>query len=126
RGRCAPRSRRSAASGGNGLDQGLVEPHGLEATRPEQVAPLSLAPLLAARDREHQQVEPLAAAGLVPGRDDLIEDQQPGIRPGCRADRVQDRRRALVVPVVQDRREDVDVALGDSLADAPFYYLVPV
>ena len=105
--RCADRQRH------RGLDQ-LV----LDARRPEAALPSSSRHsgsfARGRRRAEHQQIEPLAAVRLVAVRHHRLEHEQARVGGRAGADRAQDRRRALVVPVVEDRRQDVDVALGHA------------
>ena len=83
-------------------DSGALKP-----VAPSSVAPLRLVALAAGEEREHQQVEPLAAVRLVAGARRPLRGARAA-RPARRgADRAQDAPRALVVPVVEDRREDV-------------------
>ena len=78
-----------------------------------------LVALAPGEEREHQQVEPLAPARLVALGDDRLEQDQARVGRRAGADRPQDRGRALVVPVVEDRRQEVDVALRHALEEAP-------
>ena len=87
--------------------------HRLEAPGGEQRAPLRLVALAAGEEREHEQVEPLRPVRLVsrPETVSSTSSRAPAAAAACgSSSRIA--RRALVVPVVQDRREDVDVALA--------------
>src|SRR5207247_8578967 len=88
-------------------------------------APLGLG-ALPPRDGQHQEVEPLGAVRLVARRENGVEDQYAGARRGGRSDRAQDRGGAYVVPVVEDRPEDVGVAGRDALEEAPLDELDPL
>src|SRR4029450_3215332 len=54
------------------------------------------------------------------------EEDQASSGRSSSADRAQDRGCALVVPVVEDRRQQVDVALGDAVEEAAFDELDPL
>src|SRR6202011_4704280 len=82
--------------------------------------------LAAAEEGEHQQVEPLGTAWLVAGWDDRLEEEQTGTRGCCCMDGAQDRCGSLVVPVVEDCRQDVDVAFRNALEEAALLELDPL
>ena len=71
-----------------------------------------------AGEREHQQVEPLRAVRLVPVGEHRLEDEQTSVRRGGGSNGAQDRSRLLVAPVVEDLRDDVDVAVGHPVEEA--------
>lgn len=100
------------------IDQVVLDPNRLEARSAKQHTPLLLVALPAAQECEHQHVQPLTAVRLVARWDDGLEHEQPCVRGSGGADRVQDRRRLLIVPVVEDPREDVDVALRNAVEKA--------
>src|SRR5207244_715715 len=117
---CALRPRTVSGARGprdSGLAQVVLARDELQTAGREQLPPLRLVTLAPAEQRQDQEVEPLRSVRLVPVRDDRVDDQQSRVRRRRCPDRVEDRCRALVAPVVEDRREDVDVALGDALEE---------
>ena len=85
----------------------------------EQDAPLLSRPFPAARYHEHQQVEPLRAVRRVSRLDHSVEHDQP--LAGRGTDRPQDPLCRVVVPVVENRREEMEVAARDRLEEAPLH-----
>ena len=78
------------------------------------------------RARASSRSSHLPPPGSLPSADDRLEDDQPRVGRRAGADRAQDRGRALVVPVVEDRRQEVDVALRHALEEAARDELDPV
>ncbi|HEU5065838.1 MAG TPA: hypothetical protein VFT86_08120, partial [Gaiellaceae bacterium] len=93
--------------------------------RGEQLSPLGLVALATGEEREHQQVEPLAAARVVAFGDNCLEEDEAAVWWCCGADRAQNRLCLLVGPVVEDRRQQVGVGLRDALEEAALDELDP-
>src|SRR5688572_15126982 len=93
----------------SGFDESVLDVHRLEVGAFQKLSPLLLVALPSGEENEHQQIQPLTAVRLVSGRDDGVHDDQSGVLRSRCADRAEDRAGALVVPVVEDRRQDVRV-----------------
>jgi len=78
----------------------------------EKLRELGLGALPAAEIDEHRQVVELAQMGVIPWRDDHVDDQYPAAVVHSAGAAAEDGDRAVVVPVVQHPLDDVGIAAG--------------